>query len=218
MRDEGLIRKMVYPKHAHQALKDIKAKISGFTYHRTYTPVALLLAKATINGIVYEGRGPSNLAAETKAYDKALCDIMVAKLTGQKKAQEENREPTAEEEVPILTLASYAIHWIFADWEAQGYCMKCGGAKSLEPIDPCTCNGAVASIAHLLKREDGSEAGPLSDAHSSKAESAKGEPTSGAGSTKSSLSAVAAGKKGKTKKIHDKGLIWYLPKHCIKRS
>lgn len=172
IRDEGRMRKMVAPKHALLAINEIKGvTISDFTYTlASNTPVASFLAEATINGIAYQGRGPSKNAAKTDVCDQALRDIMVARMAAQAKAQEENREATAEEEVPILTLVSYAIHRMFADWEAQGYCMKCGGAKSLDPLDPCTCNGSVTSIAHLLKREDGPAAGTSSAAGSSKTE------------------------------------------------
>lgn len=171
------MRKMVAPKHALLAINEIKGvTISNFTYTLSNAPPAFL-AEATINGIAYQGRGPSKNAAKTEVCDQALRDIMVGRMAAQAKAQEENREATAEEEVPIVTLVSYAIHRLFADWEAKG-CVKCGGV--------CTCNGAVASIAHLMKRED-NKAGPSSAAGSSKGESTPGSVPSAAAGTMGNL-------------------------------
>lgn len=195
---------MVAPKPATKAINAINGVPTRFKCKlASNAPLALHLAEATINGIIYRGRGPSEKAAEKDISDQALRDIVVAIMVAREKSQEEHKETFVEEVLPKEIL-SYAIHRLFADWKARGYCMKCGGAKSMDRIDPCTCNGAVASIAHLLKRkEDGpSEAGPSSAVGSSKSESTKGESTSAAGSIKSSSSAVAAGSMERMNKKH----------------
>lgn len=157
MRDHNRLRKLVTPKHALMAINEIKGvSMTQVEYKLTQTlPQPLFLAEAKVNGVEYSGTGPSKNAAKTELCDKALKALMVSRMAAQAKAQEENREPTAEEEVPMLTLVSYAIHKLFADWEAQGCCMKCGGSKT--DLDPCICsNATVPSLSSILENAAGS--------------------------------------------------------------
>lgn len=64
---------------------------------------------------------------------------MLKKMTATAKAHEENATVSPEDEVPIVTLVSYAIYRLFADWESDGFCLKCAGSKTKDPTDKCTC-------------------------------------------------------------------------------
>lgn len=143
-RDHNRLRKLVAPKHALLAINEIKGvTISNFTYTMVSTNPIIFEGAATINEVAYKGRGSSKNAAKTDVCDQAMRDIIIRKMWAQSKAIDEERELPPDEEIPIVPLVSYAIHKLFADWEAEGYCMKCAGNKSMDPYDPCICNGAV---------------------------------------------------------------------------
>lgn len=140
IRDNHRLRKLVTPKHALLAINELKGvSISEFTYTPVQGNQSSFIAEATINGKVYNGKGRSKNASKTDVCDQALRDIMIQKMKATSKAVEENAEVTPEDEVPIVTLVSYAIHKLFADWEAEGVCLKCAGSKTNPAKEQCTC-------------------------------------------------------------------------------
>lgn len=163
IRDNYRLRKLVMPKHALLAINELKGvNISTFNYTMTpHAGQAGFLAEATINGIGYKGRGRSKNLAKTDVCDQALRDIMLKKMTATAKKIEDNAEVTPDEEVPIVTLVSYAIHKLFADWEAEGFCLKCAGSKGKEDPDKCTCvegsTGLQAALAQITAPIDPNE-------------------------------------------------------------
>lgn len=142
LRESYRLRKLVAPKHALLAINELKGvEISNFTYVLNSTGgQQSLTGEATINGVKYTGVGRSKNAAKTDICDQALRDIMLKKMQVCARAQIENKELSPDEELPIVTLVSYAIHKLFADWEAEGYCLKCAGTRNnVDPNAPCTC-------------------------------------------------------------------------------
>lgn len=152
IRDNHRLRKLVTPKHALLAINELKGvNISDFTY--TMVPnkgTPSYVAEATINGVAYKGTGRSKNASKTDVCDQALRDIMLRKMMASAKALEENVDVPVEDEVPIVTLVSYAIHKLFSDWESEGYCMKCAGTKKKGAAGACTCEGAPAKLQSAL--------------------------------------------------------------------
>lgn len=84
-------------------------------------------AKITINNVKYEGIGNSKMQAKNVACEKALRDLVVNKFHTMKNqdAQSESddviMDDEKEEEVPMLQLASYALHKLFTEWENEGF-------------------------------------------------------------------------------------------------
>lgn len=87
-------------------------------------------AEITINNVRYIGTGNSKMQAKNSASEKALRDLVINKFQ-QIKNQEishpsvDSDDVTMEEDktedVPMLQLASFALHKLFAEWEAEGF-------------------------------------------------------------------------------------------------
>ncbi|CRK99688.1 CLUMA_CG013007, isoform A [Clunio marinus] len=86
-------------------------------------------AEITINNVKYTGLGSNKMQAKNAASEQALRDLIIKKFH-QIKNQEitipssEDDVPMDEDkgdDVPMLQLASYALHKLFAEWEAEGY-------------------------------------------------------------------------------------------------
>lgn len=163
IRDNHRLRKLVTPKHALLAINELRGvNISNFTFTLIPGGNPTFLAEATINDVAYKGRGRSKNAAKTDVCDQALRTIMLKKMTATSKAVEEKAEVAPEDEVPIVTLVSYAIHKLFADWETDGFCLKCGGSKTKELDDPCTCTAGQSrnlqeTLAAIVAPHPGAE-------------------------------------------------------------
>lgn len=87
-------------------------------------------AEIVINNIKFTGTGNSKIAAKNSACEKALRDLVISKFQ-QIRNQEasssticdedgNNTEDDSTDDVPMLQLASYALHKLFAEWEEEG--------------------------------------------------------------------------------------------------
>lgn len=89
-------------------------------------------AEITINNVRYVGVGNSKMQAKNAASEKALRDLVINKFQ-QIKSQEVIAQPPADgnedvpmeedkaDDVPMLQLASFALHKLFSEWEAEGF-------------------------------------------------------------------------------------------------
>lgn len=88
-------------------------------------------AEITINNVRYTGVGNSKMQAKNAASEKALRDLVINKFQ-QIKNQEASATPVAtdddvsmdeekDDDVPMLQLASFALHKLFSEWEAEGF-------------------------------------------------------------------------------------------------
>jgi hypothetical protein len=88
-------------------------------------------AEITINNVRYVGVGNSKMQAKNSASEKALRDLVINKFR-QMKSQEVVAPPQTEggedvnmeeekDDVPMLQLASFALHKLFAEWESEGF-------------------------------------------------------------------------------------------------
>ena len=89
-------------------------------------------AEITINNVRYVGVGNSKMQAKNAASEKALRDLVINKFRQMKSQEavatplvsENNEDVNMEEEkddVPMLQLASFALHKLFAEWESEGF-------------------------------------------------------------------------------------------------
>lgn len=83
-------------------------------------------AEITINNVRYVGLGSSKMQAKNAASEKALRDLVINKFQ-QLKSQEVatstatgtedgNMEEDKADDVPMLQLASFALHKLFSEW------------------------------------------------------------------------------------------------------
>jgi len=133
-RQNRRLRKLLTPKNALMALYElignkncdfkINADAKGF------------LAEVLVNNVRYEGRGTSKTAAKNDASEKALRDLIIQKMVERpKKAQSadgnnetndtddvEMKDADANSvEVPMMHLASFALHKLFSEWQNEGF-------------------------------------------------------------------------------------------------
>lgn len=86
-------------------------------------------AEITINNVRFVGVGSSKMQAKNAASEKALRDLVINKF--QQIKNQEATNPTGEsdelvieeekDDVPMLQLASFALHKLFSEWEAEGF-------------------------------------------------------------------------------------------------
>lgn len=118
---------MLTPRNAIAALNELHASsLNDFIV----TPSSLnkFNAVITINNVKYDGVGNSKMQAKNIACEKALRDMVVSKYSAMKNQDAQSEasddvvmEDDKEEEVPMLQLASYALHKLFTEWESDGY-------------------------------------------------------------------------------------------------
>lgn len=86
-------------------------------------------AEIVINNVRHVGLGKTKMQAKNAASEKALRDLVINKFQ-QMKNQETSNQPAGSEQieddktyedVPMMQLASYALHKLFAEWEAEGF-------------------------------------------------------------------------------------------------
>lgn len=104
------------------------------------------VATVSVNGKDFCGRGVSKIVAKNDASEKALRDLIISKMQtipkgGQQQQQSSGVGAAAsidgdaaegnadepmpcsdeQEEVPMMHLASFALHKLFTEWQAEGY-------------------------------------------------------------------------------------------------
>ncbi|XP_037028159.1 uncharacterized protein LOC119068607 isoform X1 [Bradysia coprophila] len=132
-RQNRRLRKLLTPKNALMALYElignkncdfkINADAKGF------------LAEVLVNNVRYEGRGTSKTQAKNDASEKALRDLIIQKMVERPKkitaadgsetmetedVDMKEGEPNAVE-VPMMHLASFALHKLFSEWQNEGF-------------------------------------------------------------------------------------------------
>ncbi|KAJ6638462.1 hypothetical protein Bhyg_11197, partial [Pseudolycoriella hygida] len=131
-RQNRRLRKLLTPKNALMALYElignkncdfkINADAKGF------------LAEVLVNNVRYEGRGSSKTQAKNDASEKALRDLIIQKMVERpKKVQTpdgneannsddvEMKDNDSTVEVPMMHLASFALHKLFSEWQNEGF-------------------------------------------------------------------------------------------------
>lgn len=135
------LRKLLTPKNALMALYELKGnELSEF---QMLSDEKGFLATVTVNGKEFTGRGISKIVAKNDASEKALRDLIISKMQSIPKAGGQlaagggggsatvddgdgddlmdGVSSDAEEEVPMMHLASFALHKLFTEWQAEGF-------------------------------------------------------------------------------------------------
>lgn len=143
MKQNRMLRKNLLPKNALMCLNELKGvQISDFSI----TPNANgggFICSVNINNVEYEAVGQSKPGAKNFCCEKAIRDIMLQKMMSLRCLKQQQQlkddlnitetsveskisepmecEETSEDDVPMLNLASYAIHKLFCQWESEGF-------------------------------------------------------------------------------------------------
>lgn len=144
MKQNRMLRKSLLPKNALMSLNEMKGiQISDFSIVQSPSGGGFICS-VSINNIQYEAIGQSKSGAKNFCCEKAIRDIMLQKMmslrclkqqqqikddsgsgndTEMKTDNEEamETEDNNDEDVPMLHLASYAIHKLFCQWESEGF-------------------------------------------------------------------------------------------------
>ncbi|KAG5682329.1 hypothetical protein PVAND_011688 [Polypedilum vanderplanki] len=81
-------------------------------------------AELVINNVKFIGVGNSKMSAKNSACEKALRDLVINKfqnVKAQDLSEDVNMDEPDASDVPMLQLASFALHKLFAEWEAEGF-------------------------------------------------------------------------------------------------
>jgi Double-stranded RNA binding motif len=116
--------KMLIPRNAIAALNELQGSVS----ETTVLPVQgnKFEAEVTLNNVCYKGIGNSKMQAKNAACEKALRDLVINKFQQMKNREGSTEDISMEDEtdstdVPMLQLASFALHKLFAEWESEGF-------------------------------------------------------------------------------------------------
>ncbi|KAH8266567.1 hypothetical protein KR018_007621, partial [Drosophila ironensis] len=135
MRLNGMLRKSLMPKNALVTLNEVEGlAIGDFTISKRSD--GTFIAIGFINSRQYEGQGISQKTAKNAACEKAWRDFILSRLKQTQKAaingsveqtdaandgSDSQDSVSAKDNIPMLSLASYAIHKLFSQWEREGY-------------------------------------------------------------------------------------------------
>ncbi|XP_047503422.1 spermatid perinuclear RNA-binding protein-like isoform X1 [Pieris napi] len=135
-RQNQSLRRLVSPKSALMVLNemvygaplDFRVDCAPPTgYYASNNPS--FCAEVTIDGCSYRGCGETKTSARSAAAEQAVRDIIIKKLnkfntqekSNEAKDGEEKMETEEEEPMPMIQLASYALHKLFSEWEGEGH-------------------------------------------------------------------------------------------------
>lgn len=133
LRQNRKLFRMLTPRNAIAALNELHGQSVN---ESTVIPCQgnKFEAEITINQVRYVGIGNSKMQAKNAASEKALRDLVINKFQ-QIKNQEATAAPVTTEnnedvvmegedkadDVPMLQLASFALHKLFSEWESEGF-------------------------------------------------------------------------------------------------
>ncbi|CAO1406317.1 unnamed protein product [Diamesa serratosioi] len=147
LRQNRKLFRMLTPRNAIAALNELGASVVSES--KVKPNGGLFEAEIIINNVRYLGQGPSKMQAKNAASEKALRDLVVTKmqqvknLDAQSNSEDQSMDDSnrnddedlkADDDVPMLQLASFALHKLFSEWEADGF--EIPQFKSTPTIEP----------------------------------------------------------------------------------
>uniref|UniRef100_A0A6M2DU56 DRBM domain-containing protein n=1 Tax=Xenopsylla cheopis TaxID=163159 RepID=A0A6M2DU56_XENCH len=141
-RQNKRLRKLLTPKNALMVLNELHgANIPEYKLGQTVAQAFnqsghQYKAEVVVNGSTYQGQGISKIMAKNNAAEKALRDLVLERMRKEivsdvaegedvemVDADEKNANTnnTKESQIPMLHLASFALHKLFTEWQAEGY-------------------------------------------------------------------------------------------------
>jgi hypothetical protein len=132
LRQNKRLRKLLVPKNALQSFNELNSAPAEF---KVESNGQNYVAEVVFNSVRYEGYGKSKMAAKNDASEKVMRDMVISKLG--KRMQDSQTENNSagdgedsemkdvsdeqEDEVPMIQLASFALHKLFSEWSAEGF-------------------------------------------------------------------------------------------------
>ncbi|XP_037294394.1 uncharacterized protein LOC115447541 isoform X2 [Manduca sexta] len=131
-RQNAHLRRLLTPKNALMALNELllneqipnEFKVEPTATKQFYNqPTSNFCADLTVEGNVYKGYGETKLTARNAAAEQAIRDIMIKKMSKilNSDGSLNGEAATDEEAVPMIQLASFALHKLFTEWECEGH-------------------------------------------------------------------------------------------------
>nr|XP_018904843.1 PREDICTED: double-stranded RNA-specific editase B2 [Bemisia tabaci] len=142
MKRNNVLRRVIKPKNSIMCLHEI---ITGLQFNVNELPMGhdgLQRFNVSVNayGKTYEGNGHSKLQAKQVACENALKGILIDRMV--KQAQKEasgdvemtdengDSKENPDEVIPWVNVASFALHKLFSEWQAQGTNIPLDGIPS----------------------------------------------------------------------------------------
>ncbi|XP_014357939.2 double-stranded RNA-specific editase B2 isoform X2 [Papilio machaon] len=136
-RQNETLRRLLSPKNALMVLNEMLPKdqlASNFKVETVMSPNQYMKphsyrANLTLEGNNYKGFGENKLMARNAAAEQAIRDLIIKKMSkaitnevsGAGGAATSIGEETEEEPLPMIQLASFALHKLFCEWEVEGH-------------------------------------------------------------------------------------------------
>lgn len=149
------MRRVIKPKNSvmclHELIPGLQFNIQDSTDHLGQTKFAVSVVAM---GKTYEGSGHSKLVAKQNACENALKGILIERMNKQAIKEAEAKEKgmevdengsgprpfiDVEEPIPWINVASFALHKLFSEWQAQGTVIPIEGVTppgALKPLIP----------------------------------------------------------------------------------
>ncbi|CAH0585405.1 unnamed protein product [Chrysodeixis includens] len=146
------LRRLLTPKNALMVLNEMmpneqvanqfKVEPSANNQYYKATNTHSFCADLTIDGNCYKGYGENKLMARNAAAEQAIRDLIIKKMN---KAVNSDSGSTNgdggcdEEALPMIQLASFALHKLFTEWEYEGHkvpALKPLALAAAEPAPP----------------------------------------------------------------------------------
>ncbi|XP_063536704.1 double-stranded RNA-specific editase 1 isoform X2 [Cydia strobilella] len=148
-RQNETLRKLLTPKNALMVLNEMmpneqlatqfKVEAAGNQFYKPANQQSFC-ADLTLDGNVYKGYGENKLSARNAAAEKAIRDLIIKRMSkvfandatnaanaanaanadNADSAEGDNANGDTEETLPMIQLASFALHKLFSEWEYEG--------------------------------------------------------------------------------------------------
>ncbi|XP_061716574.1 double-stranded RNA-specific editase 1 isoform X2 [Cydia pomonella] len=136
-RQNETLRRLLTPKNALMVLNEMmpneqlatqfKVEAAGNQFYKPANQQSFC-ADLTLDGNVYKGYGENKLSARNAAAEKAIRDLIIKRMSkvfandaaNAADAEGDNANGENEETLPMIQLASFALHKLFSEWEYEG--------------------------------------------------------------------------------------------------
>lgn len=154
-RQNVTLRRLLAPKNALMVLNEmmpgeqlhnqfkVDAAKPANVYRNQHQPS--FCADLKLDQQVYKGYGDNKLAARNAAAEQAIRDLILKRMSNME-------DPTAsEEELPMIQLASFALHKLFSEWELEGHRVPQLRLQHVPHQHQQDAVANIASVAHAPK-------------------------------------------------------------------
>ncbi|XP_041978958.1 double-stranded RNA-specific editase 1-like isoform X3 [Aricia agestis] len=163
-RQNETLRRLLSPKNALMTLNEIYKCENTFSVEpvpavgQFYKPNATnFCASLNLQHNTYKGYGETKMAARLAAAEQAVRDVLLQKMNAQADGESKGPAPApaaegaSEEELPLpmIQLASFALHKLFADWECQGFRVPQLKAPLLPASDSMSESGSLPPVPRV---------------------------------------------------------------------